>query len=107
MGKKGDKLTNASVLSAEILFTKLESIGGITTKKMFGGHGIFHDKKMFGMVTSKGLCCFKANAMTKADYEEKGGVKHGRMPYFSIPNEVMDDFDLLLEWAKKAIEISK
>jgi len=54
MGVKGDKTSQDSVLAAELLVEKLISIGSITSKKMFGGHGIFHEGKMFAIVDSKG-----------------------------------------------------
>lgn len=107
MGKKGDKLTNDSVLSTELLLDRINSIKGITSKKMFGGHGIFHDSQMFGIVDSKGQCYLKAGDSTRPNFEEMDAKKHGRMPYFTIPEEVMDDSDILQKWVKQSIEISK
>ena len=43
MGIKGDKLTQDSVSAAELLVNKLDSIWGISSKCMFGGHGIFRE----------------------------------------------------------------
>ena len=107
MGKKGDKLTNDSVIATELLLEKLAVIDDISSKKMFGGHGIFHAGKMFGMVDSKGKCFFKVNDSNQPDYEGKGAEKHSRMPYYSLPEEVMADSTLLKVWAEKAIAISK
>ena len=103
MGEKGSKMTHDSVLMAELLKDKLEPIGGITTKKMFGGHGVFHDGKMFGIIDSKGHCYFRANKINEVDFEAHGSERHGRMPYFSIPEEVLNDSEKLLAWAKKAL----
>ena len=107
MGKKGDKLTKDSNIRMEILLDELMSIEGITSKRMFGGNGIFHEGKMFGMVNSKAECLFKVNDSNRKDYEDKGGVKHVKMPYYSIPEEVLENRDLLVKWALKSIEISK
>ena len=107
MGKKGDKLTNDSVTSAEAMVEKLKSIKGISSKKMFGGHGIFHEGKMFGIVNSKGEWYLKADESSVPDFEEKGAHKHGRMPYYSIPEAVINDDKILKTWAKKSIAISK
>lgn len=106
MGIKGDKLNRESILSAELLSEKLSEIAGITTKKMFGGHGVFHDGKMFGMVDSKGNCFFKVDETNKADYEQMGAIKHSRMPYYSIPQQLFDKQDDLIAWAKKSIAVS-
>ncbi|NNE54951.1 MAG: TfoX/Sxy family protein [Flavobacteriales bacterium] len=107
MGQKGDKMTSDSVISAELLVEKLAPVGGITSKKMFGGHGIFHDGKMFGIIDSKGKAFFKVSDATKGDYEAAGGEQHSRMPYYSIPVKVFGDDDKLKTWAEKAIQDSK
>ena len=106
MGNKGDKLTSMSKEAAEQLLEQLSLITGVTSKKMFGGHGIFCDKKMFGMITAKGGMFLKVDDSNRADYEEKGSTKHHRMPYYSIPSEILEDQDLLIEWAGKSIEIA-
>ena len=107
MGKKGDKHSSDTALAAENLLSKLSPIEGISSKKMFGGYGIFHEGKMFGMVNSKGVCYLKADATSSAAYLEKGSEKHNRMPYYSIPDAVFENLEEFLEWANTAIAASK
>ena len=107
MGQKGDKLTQGSVLVAKEIVDKLEPMGGISSKKMFGGHGIFHEGKMFGIVDSKGMAYLKVDDSLKLSFEEKGAIQHGKMPYFSIPGDIIDDNSELLKWVRKSIKISK
>ena len=107
MGKKGDKMTSASVTAVEAMIEKLDGLDGISFKKMFGGHGVFHEGKMFGMVDSQGQCFLKSDDSVKADFESAGAQRHGRMPYYTIPDDVMNDQDLLLTWVGKSIEVSK
>ncbi len=107
MGIKGDKLKKDAVLAAELLLERLAPIEGVSMKKMFGGHGVFHDGKMFGIVDSRGNYFFKVDELNRSDYLRKGGVQHSKMPYFSIPQEIFVNQDKLIAWAKKAIEISK
>ena len=107
MGVKGDKMQKASEEQKQLLVEKLVQIEGITTKKMFGGHGIFHENKMFGLIDSKGIVFFKANESSAGDYLDAGSHKHSKMPYYSVPNNIFNDFDKLDAWAKKSIEISK
>lgn len=107
MGKKGDEMKRDSVIAAEFLTENLMAIEGVTTKKMFGGHGVFHDGKMFGIVDSKGQIFFKADAVSQADYEALGGQRHSRMPYFSIPETILENSEKLVEWAQRSIELSK
>ena len=107
MGEKGKQLSQESVLTAELLLERLSRIEGITSKKMFGGHGIFQEGKMFGIVDSKGQGYLKADDSNKADFEALGCHKHSRMPYLSIPEKIFNDPETLVEWAKKSIDISK
>ena len=104
MGQKGAKHTNEAQLSADLVIEKLSSIEGITTKKMFGGHGIFHEGKMFGMVDSKGNISLKVDEKLEKEYLSLGSVKHGKMPYYSVPADILDS-EKFVHWAKKSIAI--
>ncbi|MEP5614282.1 MAG: TfoX/Sxy family protein [Cyclobacteriaceae bacterium] len=107
MGQKGDKYTNEAQLSVELLLEKLSSVEGLTSKKMFGGHGIFHDGRMFGIVDSKGQAYLKSNDETAPKFLELGSIQHGKMPYHSVPDEILNSTAGLLDLAKTSIEISK
>lgn len=99
MGIKGDKMTNDSILNAELLVEKLSSLGAVTSKKMIGGYGIFYEIKMFEMVVSKGIAFFKVDTILKADFASQGSEAHAKMPYTSIPESIFNDLDLLQIWA--------
>ena len=107
MGIKGDKNTDASNISVEQFKEKLKSIGGISTKKMFGGHGIFHEGKMFGIIDSKGQSFLKVDDSSKTDFEKRESERHSKMPYFSIPEDILGNSEELIKWANKSIKISK
>ncbi len=107
MGIKGDQLSNEASISAELFSEKLNEISGITSKKMFGGFGIFHEGKMFALVNSKGETYLKADESISQKFEAIGAHQHGRMPYFSIPEDIFSDQEKLVQWAKESIEISK
>lgn len=107
MGKKGEKMTQESIISAEELVEKLITIDEVTSKRMFGGHGIFHQDKMFGLITAKGGQYLKADKKNIETFLSKGSEKHSRMSYYSIPNDVLENHDLLIQWALLAIEASK
>lgn len=96
-----------SKISTEHILEQLTTIDGVTSKRMFGGHGVFHNDKMFGLITAKGHRYFKANESTLADYIDKGSEKHSRMPYYSIPEDILEEDALLVCWAEKSIEASK
>ena len=107
MGVKGSKMTKDSILNAALLVEKLSSLGAVTSKRMFGGHGVFYEGKMFAMVDSKGLFYFKADAKLKEEFAKQGSIAHSKMPYTSIPESIFNDLDQLLDWAHKAKQLIK
>ena len=107
MGEKGARLTGEATAVAEGLVDDLASLGEVTTKKMFGGHGVFESGVMFVLVDSAGTACLRADDSTKARFEAVGGEKHGKMPYWSVPANVMADDAQLLDWAREALAVAR
>ena len=107
MGQKGDKMTSASDISAENIKDRLADLGDIRVKKMFGGYGIFEQDKMFGLIDSQGVVYFKIDESNLAKFEEAASAKHAQMPYYSVPEDVLNNDTLLEEWAGISIMISK
>lgn len=105
MGIKGDKLTSKATVEAEKIVKELASLGKITSKKMFGGHGLFEDGAMFGLVNSEGKAYLKTDETTVAAF--KKSKQHGKMPYYEIPKSIRSDVKDLKKLAKQAIAISK
>lgn len=107
MGKKGAKMTNASTQAAEDLQGRLGALGDVTTKKMFGGYGVFESGKMFALVDSGGTVFFKAGDTNRERFETAGSQKHARMPYFKVPDPVLNNDSDLLEWAQASIVVAR
>ena len=107
MGTKGAKLTSASATSAERLEVGLSRLGDISIRKMFGGYGVFETGTMFALVDSQGGIFFKVDSTNLERYEEAGSTKHGRMPYYRVPDIVLDDEPALEEWAQSSIMVSR
>ncbi|RZL92836.1 MAG: TfoX family protein [Variovorax sp.] len=88
-----------------------ERFGRIEAKRMFGGHGIYHEGRMFGLVARDTLY-LKADAQSVAHFDRL------RLPAFSYtrtgktmqtsyreaPAEVFDDRDEAALWARRAWE---
>lgn len=106
MGAKAKKSKEEIIELLDVILKKLEGIEGITSKRMFGGAGVFIDKQMFAMVTGHGQYMFKTNPETCQKYEEAGSEKFMSMPYHNIPDRVFNDQNLLLTWAEEAILIA-
>jgi DNA transformation protein len=106
MGKKGDKLTSAATQAAEEICRRLADLGDVASRKMFGGHGVFESGKMFALVDSAGHVFLKVDAGTSGKFEALGASRHGKMPYFEVPRQILDDREALNEWARESIAIA-
>lgn len=87
---------------------QLHEVGEITTRRMFGGAGIYHGDKFFALVDNDELY-FKVDSATRPRFEQggchafepsKGQVMNG---YWSVPAEVLDSATELTEWARSAL----
>ena len=74
---------------------------------MFGGYGIFDDKVMFAIVDSGGRVFFKTDDSKRAEYEQAGTQKHGRMPYHQLPDHIAASSGLMRKWAADSIIIAR
>ncbi|MFY0688166.1 MAG: TfoX/Sxy family protein [Cyclobacteriaceae bacterium] len=106
MGFRGDKEKAEAALTAELFLSRLSVFENVSSKKMFGGYGIFHEGQMFGMVDSSGSAFLKADGSTIEEFEKIGAKKHGKMPYFEIPDEVFENRELLTDWSIRAMKIT-
>ncbi len=99
MGEKGARRSDAGTAMAATLVDDLSPLGDVTQRAMFGGHGIFADGVMFGLVDSEGTAFLRADDDSPSD----GSVRHGRMPYWSVPDELLDAPDRLRELAERSL----
>ncbi|WP_412063441.1 TfoX/Sxy family protein [Rubrivirga sp. IMCC45206] len=106
MGTKGPRGTGAAVTAAAHFTERLGPLGA-SSKPMFGGHGLFADGVMFGMITPDGALALKGNDATRDRIEAEGAVRSGTMPYWRVPASVVDDDDGLLAWAREALSVAR
>ena len=100
------KLTEETVQIAELLVEQLAPLGDVTSRKMFGGVGIFESKAMFALVSSESVVHFKADDSNRQAFEYAGSEQFHSMPYFSVPKSVTDDPEKLQDWAKRSIAVN-
>jgi DNA transformation protein and related proteins len=103
MGFKGDKLSSLAEQKAAEITDRLNSIGNITSNKMFGGYGFSHNDQMFGIIDPKGTFFLKADGALSQALLGAGGSKHGSMPYYSIPKDLETSDEKMLALVNKAI----
>ena len=88
-----------------------ESFGEIRSRRMFGGHGIYHMDLMIGLVADD-MLYLKADHQTSPFFDELGlqpfeYVKNGKsmkMSYYLAPDEIFDDQEIAKLWAQRAYQ---
>lgn len=85
--------------------------GVITIRKMFGGAGIYCDGAIFAITGDEGVW-FKVDDVTRAEFEAAGlepfvvdfdNGKTGTMSYYTAPEDIYDDNDVLNRWTELAL----
>jgi len=105
VGSKGARGKTAGIEAAAQLELTLGPLG-VTSRAMFGGHGIFRDDVMFAIVDSEGRLYLRADATTAQAFEAAGSTQHARMPYWEVPAPIREDPDALREWSTTAAEVA-
>ncbi len=84
--------------------------GSFTIKRMFGGHGVMAEDRMFALeargeiylkVDSQSEAEFEARGLRVFSYETSGGMRS--LPYRLMPEEAHEDDDVLRYWCALAI----
>ena len=81
----------------------------VRARAMFGGYGLYSGETFFGLVADDAVY-FKVDEITQGDYERAGsqpfaykaGSKDVTMAYWQVPADVLDDPELIADWADKA-----
>ncbi len=91
---------------------QLSEFGEVETKNMFGGVGIFKEGLMFAKIGGD-VFRLKVDDTNKADFEAKGmkpyysEKKKKGMPYWEVPQDVLEDKSELAAWATKAFNVAQ
>jgi DNA transformation protein len=105
VGSKGGRGKTAGIEAAAALEETLAPLG-ITSRAMFGGHGLFKDEVMFAIVDSEGRLYLRADGSTAMAFEAAGSAQLARMPYWEVPEPIREDAAELREWAATAAEVA-
>ena len=95
----------------EFLHEVFAGFGPITLRRMFGGHGVYHQGLMFGLVADDVLYlkadeqnrqCFEVLGLAPFEYGKDGKVM--KLSYYAAPPSLMDDMDEAADWARRSYE---
>jgi DNA transformation protein and related proteins len=91
----------------ELVLENLRAFGPVTTRRMFGGWGIYRDRVFFALIAGDTLY-FKSDDENRAQFEraspgpftfEKKGeriVTH----YYAVPEDAFEDAEVMAKWAR-------
>lgn len=87
----------------------LERLGPITARRMFGGHGLYHEGIMFALVADNRLY-LKADEVNRPDFQALGlgpftfamKGKEVSLSYWAAPESIFDDPQEAVRWARAA-----
>lgn len=97
----------------EYVLERLGTVGTVTARRMFGGVGIYFDITFFALIDNDTLY-FKVNNENRSDYEAEQmepfrpfGEDSYSMKYYSVPERVVEDNQLLREWMMKSVAVAR
>ena len=103
----------SSSFQALVLDQLSRAVSGIRARRMFGGVGIYSGERFFALI-SDDTVYFKVDASTRPEFEARGmepfrpfGDARGTMQYYQVPEDVLEDPEILRPWAEKALDIAR
>jgi DNA transformation protein len=93
----------------DFLLDQLAGLGDVSARRMFGGVGLYAGDVFFGLVAQDALY-LKADDKNRGRHEAEGmgpfkpyADRPETMQYYGVPVHVLEDADVLVEWAREAI----
>jgi DNA transformation protein and related proteins len=92
---------------------QLAALGGVSSRRMFGGVGLYCDELFFGLIAADVLY-LRVDDANRGDYTARGAAQfrpyadrpHLSMNYFEAPVEVLEDAAELVVWARRSVEVA-
>ena len=92
---------------------QLAGLGNVSTRRMFGGVGLYGGELFFGLIDDDTLF-FKTDESNAAEYQARRMPRFmppanrplGPMGYHQVPAEIIEDDESLVAWARKAVAVA-
>ena len=98
----------------EMVLDLFSELGPLTTRKMFGGTVYYQDGTIFAAMMSDGrlqlkgagpmIDVFEAEGWERWTYQREGSDKVTAMPYWLMPDALLDDPEEASAWARRALD---
>jgi DNA transformation protein len=114
--RRGKDVTGTRAMADETfrdrVLGRLSGLGGITSRPLFGGHGLYWRGTIFGIVFEDRLY-LKVDDRSKSEFESRGmgpfrpNERQTLKSYYEVPPEVLGDPEALVSWAREAIRAAR
>lgn len=92
----------------------MDDMGRVTARSMFGGHGLYLDGTLIGVVIDEALY-LKVDEQTRPQFEAVGSAPYvylGQktpitLSYWSVPESALDSPEAMRPWAQRALEAAR
>jgi DNA transformation protein and related proteins len=92
---------------------QLALLRGVSSRRMFGGVGLYREGLFFGLIDDDVLY-LKVDDSNRSDYTARGMDAFRpfkdkplySMTYFQVPADVLDEAELLVQWARKSCAVA-
>lgn len=94
------------------IIDRLSGLGGISSRSMFGGHGLYRGGPIFGILF-EGKLYLKVDEESKPNFVSRGmdpfrpNERQTLKSYYEVPPDVLADPEALLSWAGDAIRAAQ
>ncbi|HZF26889.1 MAG TPA: TfoX/Sxy family protein [Steroidobacteraceae bacterium] len=92
---------------------QLAQLRGVTSRRMFGGIGLYWDGLFFGLIDDDVLY-LKVDDSNRGDYTARGMEAFHpfkdkplySMTYYQVPADVLEESELLVQWTRKSCAVA-
>ena len=92
---------------------QLSGLGGVSSRRMFGGAGLYCDEFFFALIDDDTLY-LRVNDDNRADYTARGMGQFRpyadrpelSMSYYETPADVLEDPAQLVSWARRSVAVA-
>jgi DNA transformation protein and related proteins len=92
---------------------QLAGLGGVSSRRMFGGAGLYCDEYFFGLIADDVLY-LRVDDSNRADYAARNMAQfrpyadrpHLSMSYYEAPADVLEDAAELVIWARRSVAVA-
>jgi len=107
---KSPRSLRSSSSFEQFVLDQLAELGDVTTRKMFGGIGVYCDGVFFAIIARDALY-LKVDDLTRGHYQRAGLQPFAPFPdrpastgYYAVPLDVLESGLELTRWAREAVK---